>query len=316
MSIEVSHVSRRFGDFVALDDVNVSIPTGQLTALLGPSGGGKSTLLRIIAGLDQADEGQISIEGADATHLSPQRRNVGFVFQHYAAFKHMTVAKNVAFGLDVRKRPKAETKAKVAELLELVGLAHLGEHEHRGHLRDEEDAADRQEEPEPVARKRGPRARDHECRDEREHDERERDDQKAGLVAGQRQHGEDATTVSPGEIPLLLERRHRQTEVVQLRPVQLRELLLARPHDGLPRVVDAVRDRHALVVAHTRNDVRDGEGDALKGVVVVVADDHTPGPPGARPGPPAHALARRCERRGSHALTVPGSPGTLPRPGA
>jgi sulfate transport system ATP-binding protein len=127
LSIEVSHVSKRFGDFVALDDVSVSIPTGQLTALLGPSGGGKSTLLRIIAGLDHADEGQISIEGADATHLSPQRRNVGFVFQHYAAFKHLTVRRNVAFGLEIRKRPKDEIKARVDELLALVHLDQFGD---------------------------------------------------------------------------------------------------------------------------------------------------------------------------------------------
>ena len=127
MSIEVSHVSRHFGDFVALDDVSVSIPTGQLTALLGPSGGGKSTLLRIIAGLDHADEGQISIEGADATHLSPQRRNVGFVFQHYAAFKHMNVRRNVAFGLEIRKRPKKEIAARVDELLSLVHLEQFGD---------------------------------------------------------------------------------------------------------------------------------------------------------------------------------------------
>ena len=122
MSIEVAHVSKRFGDFVALDDVSVSIPTGQLTALLGPSGGGKSTLLRIIAGLEHADEGRIEIEGVDATHLSPQRRNVGFVFQHYAAFKHLTVRRNVAFGLEIRKRPKAEIRRAVDELLALVHL--------------------------------------------------------------------------------------------------------------------------------------------------------------------------------------------------
>nr|WP_275106522.1 ATP-binding cassette domain-containing protein [Nocardioides daphniae] len=88
MSIEVKGVTKRFGDFVALEDVNVSIPTGQLTALLGPSGGGKSTLLRVIAGLESADSGTIEIEGVDATRLAPQKRNVGFVFQHYAAFKH------------------------------------------------------------------------------------------------------------------------------------------------------------------------------------------------------------------------------------
>jgi sulfate transport system ATP-binding protein len=128
MSIEVKHVSKRFGDFVALDDVSVSIPTGQLTALLGPSGGGKSTLLRIIAGLESADEGTIEIEGVEATHLPPQRRNVGFVFQHYAAFKHMTVARNVAFGLEIRKRPKADVQRRVEELLDLV---HLRQFSHR-----------------------------------------------------------------------------------------------------------------------------------------------------------------------------------------
>ncbi len=122
MSIEVTGVGKRFGDFVALDDVSVSIPTGQLTALLGPSGGGKSTLLRIIAGLEDADTGRIEIEGRDATDLSPQKRNVGFVFQHYAAFKHLSVARNVAFGLEIRKRPKDEIKARVHELLELVHL--------------------------------------------------------------------------------------------------------------------------------------------------------------------------------------------------
>jgi sulfate transport system ATP-binding protein len=122
MSIEVAGVGRRFGDFVALEDITVTIPTGQLTALLGPSGGGKSTLLRIIAGLEQADTGTVQIEGVDATHLSPQRRNVGFVFQHYAAFKHLSVRRNVAFGLEIRKRPKDEIRARVDELLDLVHL--------------------------------------------------------------------------------------------------------------------------------------------------------------------------------------------------
>jgi sulfate/thiosulfate transport system ATP-binding protein len=128
MSIEVRNVNKRFGDFVALDDVSVSIPTGQLTALLGPSGGGKSTLLRIIAGLENADDGTIEIEGVEATHLPPQKRNVGFVFQHYAAFKHMNVAKNVAFGLEIRKRPKADVERRVDELLRLV---HLQQFSHR-----------------------------------------------------------------------------------------------------------------------------------------------------------------------------------------
>src|ERR1700704_5377538 len=98
MAISARHVTKRFGDFTALDDVSVEIPTGTLTALLGPSGGGKSTLLRVIAGLETPDAGTIEISGVDSTALPPQRRNVGFVFQHYAAFKHMTVAKNVAFG--------------------------------------------------------------------------------------------------------------------------------------------------------------------------------------------------------------------------
>ena len=128
MSIDITGVTKRFGDFVALDDVSVSIPTGQLTALLGPSGGGKSTLLRVIAGLESADIGTVSIEGTDATKLPPQKRNVGFVFQHYAVFKHMTVAKNVAFGLEIRKRPKDEIAARVDELLKLV---HLSQFSHR-----------------------------------------------------------------------------------------------------------------------------------------------------------------------------------------
>ncbi len=128
MSIEIKDVHKRFGDFVALEDVSLNIPTGQLTALLGPSGGGKSTLLRIIAGLESADQGTVSIEGVEATHLPPQKRNVGFVFQHYAAFKHMSVAKNVAFGLEIRKRSKAETRRRVEELLDLV---HLSQFSHR-----------------------------------------------------------------------------------------------------------------------------------------------------------------------------------------
>ena len=123
MSIKIQGINKKFGDFVALEDVSVDLPTGQLTALLGPSGGGKSTLLRIIAGLENADTGTVTIEGHEATHLPPQKRNVGFVFQHYAAFKHMSVAKNVAFGLEIRKRPKAEVEKRVDELLELVHLS-------------------------------------------------------------------------------------------------------------------------------------------------------------------------------------------------
>jgi sulfate transport system ATP-binding protein len=127
MSIEINHINKRFGDFVALDDVTVSLPHGQLTALLGPSGGGKSTLLRIIAGLERADSGSIRIEGMDATRLSPQKRNVGFVFQHYAVFKHMTVAKNVAFGLEIRNKSKAEIAERVNELLKLVHLSQFAD---------------------------------------------------------------------------------------------------------------------------------------------------------------------------------------------
>ena len=127
MGIRVNNVTKHFGDFVALNDVSVDIPTGSLTALLGPSGGGKSTLLRIIAGLEQPDSGSIEIAGADSTSLPPQHRNVGFVFQHYAAFKHMTVRGNVAFGLQIRKRPKAEIDARVDELLDLVHLRQFGD---------------------------------------------------------------------------------------------------------------------------------------------------------------------------------------------
>ena len=122
MSIVVDSVSKRFGDFVALNDVSLNVRDGSLTALLGPSGGGKSTLLRVIAGLETPDSGKVLIAGEDSTHTPPQRRNVGFVFQHYAAFKHMTVAKNVAFGLTIRKKPKEEIESRVDELLKLVHL--------------------------------------------------------------------------------------------------------------------------------------------------------------------------------------------------
>ncbi len=126
MSILARNISKRFGDFKALDDVSLEVESGSLTALLGPSGSGKSTLLRIIAGLETPDSGEILISGEDATALSPQKRNVGFVFQHYAAFKHMTVRENVAFGLKVRKRPKAEIRERVDELLKLVQLEVFG----------------------------------------------------------------------------------------------------------------------------------------------------------------------------------------------
>jgi sulfate transport system ATP-binding protein len=127
MSISVDHVSKHFGDFAALDDVSVSVEAGSLTALLGPSGSGKSTLLRVIAGLERPDAGTVSISGLDVTGRPPQQRGVGFVFQHYAAFKHMTVWDNIAFGLTIRKRPKAEIKHRVRELLELVQLEGLAE---------------------------------------------------------------------------------------------------------------------------------------------------------------------------------------------
>src|SRR4029450_8585334 len=125
MAIKVENVSKRFGDFVALNDVTLDMPEGCLTALLGPSGRGKSTLLRVIAGLEQPDSGRVQILGEDATSLPPQRRGVGFVFQHYAAFKHMSVEKNIAFGLEVRKTPRSEIRARVAELLRLVQLEGL-----------------------------------------------------------------------------------------------------------------------------------------------------------------------------------------------
>ena len=125
--IETRGVVKRFGDFTALDGVSVDVPAGSLTALLGPSGSGKSTLLRVIAGLERADEGVVCLEGQDVTNVPPQERGVGFVFQHYAAFKHMTVWENVAFGLKIRRRPRAEVKQRVSELLELVQLARLGD---------------------------------------------------------------------------------------------------------------------------------------------------------------------------------------------
>src|SRR3954462_6871945 len=125
MSIVASSVSKRFGEFVALDGVSVTVEPGSLTALLGPSGSGKSTLLRVIAGLERPDSGTVSIGGVDVTGRAPQDRGIGFVFQHYAAFKHMTVWDNIAFGLSIRKRPKAEISKRVTELLELVQLEGL-----------------------------------------------------------------------------------------------------------------------------------------------------------------------------------------------
>ena len=126
MGISVHGVSKRFGDFVALDDISLDVREGSLTALLGPSGSGKSTLLRVIAGLEGPDTGQVLISGKDQTSEPARCRDVGFVFQHYAAFKHMTVRDNVAFGLSIRKRPKEEVAGRVNELLKLVHLEPFG----------------------------------------------------------------------------------------------------------------------------------------------------------------------------------------------
>ena len=122
-AIVVSGANKRYAGFTALDNVDFVVPSGSLTALLGPSGSGKSTLLRAIAGLDRPDSGSVVINGRDVTNVPPQRRGIGFVFQHYAAFKHLTVRDNVAFGLTIRKLPKPEIDAKVDSLLEVVGLS-------------------------------------------------------------------------------------------------------------------------------------------------------------------------------------------------
>jgi sulfate transport system ATP-binding protein len=122
MRIDLEAISKRFGEFTALEHVTLEVPEGSLTALLGPSGSGKSTLLRIIAGLEIPDSGAVLIDGGDVTASRPQDRGIGFVFQHYAAFTHMSVRENVAFGLRIRKRPRSEIKTRVDELLALVGL--------------------------------------------------------------------------------------------------------------------------------------------------------------------------------------------------
>ena len=130
MDIRIRQLGKRFGDFAALDGVSLDIRSGELLALLGPSGSGKTTLLRAIAGLEQPEQGHILFGGEDATALSVQARRAGFVFQHYALFKHMTVAANIAFGLEVRRGkerwPKARIAARVEELLALVQLEGLG----------------------------------------------------------------------------------------------------------------------------------------------------------------------------------------------
>jgi sulfate transport system ATP-binding protein len=122
MAIEVRNVSKSFNGFQAIQDISLTVPDGSLTALLGPSGGGKSTLLRVIAGLEQPDAGEVLFSGEAVTNLPAQDRGVGFVFQHYAAFKHMSVRDNVAFGLKIRKQPKDAIRRRVDELLEVVGL--------------------------------------------------------------------------------------------------------------------------------------------------------------------------------------------------
>jgi sulfate/thiosulfate transport system ATP-binding protein len=126
MSIAVRNVTKRFGSFVALDDVSLDVAPGSLLALLGPSGSGKTTLLRIIAGLEGVDHGVVLHDDEDVTDRSPRERHVGFVFQHYALFRHMTVFENVAFGLRVRRAPKDRVKARVEELLHLVRLDGFG----------------------------------------------------------------------------------------------------------------------------------------------------------------------------------------------
>ncbi|MDQ7989350.1 MAG: sulfate ABC transporter ATP-binding protein [Candidatus Dactylopiibacterium sp.] len=131
MSIEVRNISKRFGNFVALDNISLEIPTGELVALLGPSGCGKTTLLRIIAGMESSDTGQVLFHGEEATHVHTRERRVGFVFQHYALFRHMTVFENVAFGLRVKPRAErpaeGEIRERVTRLLQLVQLDWLAD---------------------------------------------------------------------------------------------------------------------------------------------------------------------------------------------
>ncbi|HRE19292.1 MAG TPA: ATP-binding cassette domain-containing protein, partial [Rhodocyclaceae bacterium] len=131
MSIQVKNIHKEFGSFTALQDISLDFPTGELVALLGPSGCGKTTLLRIIAGLEKADSGQVLLEGEDASGTDVRERQVGFVFQHYALFRHMTVFDNVAFGMRMKPRAErlseAKIKEKVHELLNLVQLDWLAD---------------------------------------------------------------------------------------------------------------------------------------------------------------------------------------------